>query len=141
LIGVRICFDTNIILDVLLQRSPHAAAANRLLAALEKGKLEGVLCATSLTTASYFVDKAYGSERVHQDMRDLHQLFHVSPVNRSVLEKSVEAGFDDFEDAVLQEAARQARADGIVTRNVDDFASATLTIYTPDELLEALRQR
>jgi hypothetical protein len=74
-------------------------------------------------------------------MRDLLQLFHVSPVNRSVLEKSVEAGFDDFEDAVLQEAARQARADGIVTRNVDDFASATLTIYTPDELLEALRQR
>ena len=141
MIGERICFDTNIILDVLLQRPPHAEVANRLLAALEKEELEGVLCATSLTTASYFVDKTYGLERVHQDMRDLLELFSIASVNRSVLEKAVEAGFEDFEDAVLHEAARQARADGIVTRNTDDFTAAALTIYTPAELLQALAQR
>lgn len=136
--GVRICFDTNIILDVLLQRSPHAEAANRLFAALETERLSGVLCATSLTTASYFVDKVYGSERAHQDMHDVLQLFQIAPVNRSVLENAVAAGFEDFEDVVLHEAARQARADGIVTRNADNFTDATLTIYTPAELVQAL---
>jgi predicted nucleic acid-binding protein len=140
-IGVRICFDTNIILDMLLRRAPHAEAATRLFAALETGKIDGVLGATSLTTASYFIEKAYDSERVHQDMHDLLQLFRIASVNRSVLEKAVAAGFEDFEDAVLHEAARQARADGIVTRNADDFTAATLTVYTPAELLQALRPR
>ena len=141
MIGMRIGFDTNIILDMLLRRAPHAETANRLFAALELGRLDGVPGATSLTTASYFVEKTYGSERVHQDMHDLLQLFHIAPVNRSVLEKVGAAGFEDFEDAVLHEAARQTRADGIVTRNADDFTAATLTIYTSAELLEALRQR
>lgn len=71
-------------------------------------------------------------------MHDVLQLFQIAPVNRSVLENAVAAGFEDFEDAVLHEAARQARADGIVTRNADDFTDATLTIYTPAELVQAL---
>ena len=43
-------------------------------------------------------------------------------------------------DAVLHEAARESGADGIVTRNTDDFAPATLSIYTPHELVRALNE-
>ena len=136
---MHICFDTNVILDMLLQRAPHAEAANLLFAALEDQRLHGIVCATSVTTASYFVDKTYGFQRVHQDVRDLLRLFRVATVNRSVLEEAVSIGFTDFEDAVLHEAARQADAEGIVTRNARDFTAATLDIYTPTELLDAVR--
>ena len=138
---MHICFDTNVILDMLLQRVPHAETAGLLFAALEEERLHGVLCATSVTTASYFVDKAYGSERVHQDIRDLLRLFRIAPVNRSVLEDAVSIRFEDFEDAVIHEAARQADADGIVTRNTRDFTAATLSVYNPGELVQVVRSR
>lgn len=46
--------------------------------------------------------------------------------------------FDDYEDAVLHEAARHAGADAIVTRNTPDFEHATLDIYAPGDLRRAL---
>jgi hypothetical protein len=42
--------------------------------------------------------------------------------------------FKDFEDAVLHEAAKQVKVQGIVTRNAKDFKKATLSIYSPEEL-------
>lgn len=44
----------------------------------------------------------------------------------------------DFEDAVLHEAAIQAGADCIVTRNIDDFGLAMIPVYTPAQFLAAL---
>ena len=40
--------------------------------------------------------------------------------------------------AVLQEAARYAGADAIVTRNGADFRQATLPVYAPTDLLAVL---
>ena len=44
----------------------------------------------------------------------------------------------NFEDAVLLEAARNARADGLVTRDPAGFKSSRLRVYAPDELLNLL---
>ena len=41
----------------------------------------------------------------------------------------------DFEDAVLAEAAALAGADIIVTRNTRDFSRASLPALTPQEFL------
>jgi hypothetical protein len=61
-------------------------------------------------------------------------LFKVAPVNEAVLQQALGAPLNDFEDAVLQEAARLVGAEGIVTRNPHDFRQATLQIYTPEAL-------
>ena len=39
---MHICFDTNVILDMLLQRVPHAETVGLLFAALEEERLHGV---------------------------------------------------------------------------------------------------
>jgi len=44
----------------------------------------------------------------------------------------------DFEDAVLLEAARKARADGLVTRDPAGFKSSRLRVFAPDELPDLL---
>ena len=46
--------------------------------------------------------------------------------------------FDDYEDAVVHEAAVAVDADAIVTRNGADFVSSIVPIFTPDELLAAI---
>ena len=48
--GKKILFDTNIILDVLLNRQPHAEASVAAWAAAECGRVEGMIAAHAVTT-------------------------------------------------------------------------------------------
>lgn len=136
-----ICFDTNVVLDGVLQREPHRRTATRLLHAVEKGDLTGQLCATTVTTVYYFVQKRYDGAHAQRDVKDLLRVFDVAPVGRAVLERGAESDFRDYEDAVLHNAAQTAGADGIVSRNETDFDSSTLPVYTPTELLAILDLR
>jgi predicted nucleic acid-binding protein len=135
---LRVLVDTNVVLDVLLDREPHVAASAEILSRVESGSFSGWLCATTITTLSYLLTKAVGSEKALADVRQILSLFEIAPVNRPVLEGAVALGFKDFEDAVLHEAARQIDANAIVTRNLDDFEHAALPVYTPEELAEIL---
>jgi hypothetical protein len=105
---------------------------------VERGELVGYLAATTLTTIHYLAAKAVGGERAREQVRSLLQLFEVAPVTRPVIEAALDLPFPDFEDAVLHEAAREAGAQAIVTRNLGDFTLATLAVYAPEELLAAL---
>ena len=133
---MKILVDTNIVLDLLLDRTPHAMAAAQIFSLVERNVLSGCLCATTLTTVHYLATKVVGQKRSREEIRKLLRLFEVAPVNRAVLEAALEAeGFSDFEDAVLHEAARQADADALVTRNEKDFKKAVLAVYGPSELI------
>lgn len=131
---MKVLFDTNVILDVLLDREPHAAASAEILSRVEAGEVSGWLCATTVTTLFYLITKAADSQRALTDIRKLLSLFEIAPVNRPVLEAALTLGFSDFEDAVLHEAARQIDATAIVTRNGDDFKKAAMPVYRPEEL-------
>ena len=55
---MRVLFDTNVVLDVLLARAPHAAAATTLFDYVARKDLDGLLGATTLTTIFYLAAKA-----------------------------------------------------------------------------------
>ena len=138
---MRLLFDTNVVLDVMLNREPHAAASAEALSRVETGDLSGCICATTVTTIHYLATRALGAEQSLAEVRKLFSLFEIAPVNRAVLETAVDLGFVDYEDAVLHEAARQVGAQGIVTRNPRHFKKAALPVYTPEELSRALDLR
>ena len=48
---MRVLFDTNVVLDHLLEREPHVDAAERLLSLVDTGRLEGVICSTTALAA------------------------------------------------------------------------------------------
>lgn len=123
-------------LDLLLDREPYASHAADLLSRAEVGEVNGCLCATTVTTLYYLAAKAVGKDPALTAVRDLLVFLEVAPVNRSILEAALNSGFLDFEDAVLHEAARQASAQAIVTRNLEDFKKAALPIYSPESSCE-----
>ena len=132
-------FDTNIVLDVLLNREPFATVGAQLFSQVERGTLPGWLCATTVTTVHYLAQKSLGPEQARQKIRTLLKLFEMAPVNRAVLESALVSRLADFEDAVLHEAAVHAGAPGIVTRDPAGFKGARLPVYAPNELLKALK--
>lgn len=135
---MNVLFDTNVILDALLDRGPWAEPAVDLFDHVEAGGLIGHLGATTVTTIHYIARRNVGTTAAHGMMKDLLQLFEVAPVNRAVLEGALALGFDDFEDAVLHEAGRLAGATAVVTRDPSGFSAAALRVYAPDTLVAAL---
>ena len=131
---MKIVFDTNIILDVLLNRVPLVEQSANLVSAVENKQIEGVLCATTLTTLDYLLSKASGRHQARLALQKLLSLFTISEVNLKVLELSINSEFKDFEDAVQYYSGECCHVNGLVTRNTKDYKQASLPIYTPDEL-------
>ncbi len=132
---MRIALDTNVVLDVLLERAPFSEQAAAIFSLAEQAKIEAALCATTLTTVDYLLSRSMDKKSSRKVIGALLDLFEVCPVNRAVLQAAAASGFNDFEDAVLHESARLSRCEAIVTRNGRDFKKATLTILDPAEFL------
>jgi len=132
---VIVLVDTNVVLDVLLARSPFDVDAVKIYAASETGKIDGFLCATTITNVHYIARKSVGTQEATRQIGDLLTVFQIASVTPSVLKSALTLGFSDYEDAVLHESAAAINAEGIVTRNVSDFSSATVPVYEPSQLV------
>jgi predicted nucleic acid-binding protein len=135
---LNILFDTNIILDALLDRDPFGQNAVILLDAAEQSVINGFLCADSVTTLYYLMEKVKTKAFARQKIKLLFDLFEVAPVNRAVLDEALVLDFSDFEDAVVHQSAVGVNADGIVTRNTVDFKKSKIAIFSPTELISII---
>ena len=136
--GCRALLDINVILDVLQRRQPFYDDSAAVLAAVETGRLTGLVAAHSVTTLFYLLAK-YGSPdtaRVHT--LELLSVLAVAPVDGHVLEQALALPYRDLEDAVQMAAARQAGADYLVTRDRAGYAAGPLPTLAPAELLALL---
>jgi predicted nucleic acid-binding protein len=132
---VNVLFDTNVILDALLERDPYIEAASKLFALVDNARIKGTICATTVTTIYYIAAKDFGARRARDQVHGLLGLFEVAPVGREVLDGALDVDFSDYEDAVLHEAARSAGVTAIVTRDRLDFANSSIPVLDPHELL------
>lgn len=135
---MKILFDTNVVLDVLLEREPHVDASARLLSLVDNGDIQGVICATTVTTIFYITAKSFGVRKARRQVHALLELFDTAPVNRDVLVSALAIDFPDYQDAVLHEAAREIGAVAIVTRDNADFARATIPALHPEAMLAVI---
>lgn len=135
---MKILFDTNVILDVLLDREPFADQASLLLSKVERSELTGFICATTITTIYYVATKSLGPKEAIKNIKALLSLFEIAPVNRLVLENALNTTFTDFEDSVLHAAACHAGAEYLITRDISGFKKPQIPVYTPGEFINML---
>jgi predicted nucleic acid-binding protein len=132
--------DTNVVLDVLQGRPAFVNDATLIVDLVERGIITGLLCATTITTLAYLAGKTVGKQAATKQIRQLLVLFEVAPVTRAVLDAALASKTSDFEDAVLAEAALQAGAQAIITRNLRDFTHSPVRAYTPAQWLAMHRK-
>jgi len=135
---VKILLDTNIVLDVLLDRKPFAAAAAEIFSRAERSEISGFLCATTITTIDYLLNQALPAKDARRTIWRLLSLFEVAVVNRSVIGSALKSKIPDLEDAVMVEAGQLAGVESIVTRNTKDFKHSPLKVLDPKEFLSYL---
>jgi predicted nucleic acid-binding protein len=135
----RVLVDLNILLDVLLDRAPHAEASAALWAAVESGEAEGLLAAHSVTTLHYLASRSAGREFGDRCVADVLTVFSVAPVDRAVLAEALGMKWPDFEDAVCAASARSAGCHLIATRDPRGFKHSACPALAPGEALLAIR--
>ena len=129
----RILLDVNLVLDVLLDRAPHAASASDVWSAIETGRAQGFLSAHAVTTVHYLNTRAVGAKTARETTDALLSVFEVAPVDEAVMRSALALSFPDFEDAVTAAAAQRSRCAAIVTRNPRDFRKSPVRVLTPVE--------
>jgi predicted nucleic acid-binding protein len=133
--------DTNVVLDVLLDRQPHVAGSAAVWAAIETGSSKGFLAAHAITTIHYLVRKEHGLARARRTISAILQVFDVATVDGAVLQEALRFALADFEDSVTAAAAQLAGCDFIVTRDPKGFRGSPIRPLTPEAFLPLLERR
>lgn len=135
---MRVLVDTNVILDLFLEREPFVNDAEALFKAIETQQLGGFVTATTLTDIFYIVRKQRNREIAKQAIFRILTAMQVCTVDRSILEAAISSQMPDFEDAIQLACAMSENLDAIVTRDVQDFTRTNLPILSAGTLIARL---
>jgi predicted nucleic acid-binding protein len=125
---MRALIDLNVVLDVLLDRSPWADDAAVLWARIEQGTATGLLSAHAITTLFYIAQRARDREFASRCLRDVLTVFEVAPVDHAVIDAALGIGLPDCEDAVTAAAAVAAGCELVVSRDPGGFRGGPLPV-------------
>lgn len=137
---MKVLLDTNVILDVLLQRDPHFARSSAVWAAIEEGRAEGFVAAHAITTIHYVVRRSVGGKRAGEIVKLILDVLSVAGVSGTVISRSVFLDWPDFEDAVTASAALEASCELIVTRDTAGFSRSAVKAMSPKSALSAMKR-
>lgn len=131
---MSVLIDTNVLLDIALKRESfvqHSALA------LAKARTAGetVLCATSITTLHYFLQKQLGEAGARHFIAHCMHAMTVAPVQRDTVQHALSSPMQDFEDGIIAQCAASAGAHTILTRNTADFVHSPIPALTPAQYL------
>jgi predicted nucleic acid-binding protein len=128
----RVLFDVNVVLDVLLDRQPHADASAAAWALAESGLAEGLLAAHAVTTIYYLIRKEKGTAGARRILSAILSVFEVAVADGDIIRDALQLPFADFEDAVTAASARQANCDYILTRDPKGFRGSPVLPLSPE---------
>jgi predicted nucleic acid-binding protein len=132
---VKVLIDTNVIVDVALDREPFFAESDRILTLAEEAQIQGYVSASTFSDLYYIIRRDKGRDWTLEFLRQLATFCQVATVDNSVISIALTSNFKDFEDAIQDSTAVINLIDAIVTRNPRDFPVNTPRIVTPNQLI------
>ena len=137
---MRVLIDTNVILDVLLKRSPFYEAAIEVLKLSVREDIQEFDSATAITDIYYIAYKNMRDKAVVRELlKKLLLIVSVAGVSEEEIQKALELGWKDFEDSVQYSVALLNEMNGLITRNVKDYSSSEIQVWEPNQFLELVQ--
>lgn len=135
---MQVLIDTNVVLDVLLNRDDFVQDAVTILK-LPEGSVQKYVSASAITDIYYIArqeikDKA----EVKNLLKTLLQIIHVADVSEDNILTALDSDWSDFEDSVQNAVAESHNYDAVITRNKGDYKKSNLKVFSPKEFLEGV---
>lgn len=135
----RLFLDTNVILDLLGERDPFYDSIAKLASLADRAKLVLVVSPISFATVNYFISKFESARIAREKLRKFKIICEICTLDEHIIEKGLNSGFKDFEDALQYFSAVDAKCDIIITRNGTDFKKSLLPVMTAAEYLQSIQ--
>ena len=136
---MKVFIDTNIFLDLLFRRDAFLADSLKVFDLAVDGKIELMISDLSIANIKYITRKDYSIDRFYEVMAIFRPLFTIVPVGEHSVDQAFALKARDFEDALQYFSAVNAGADYFLTRNINDFAFASMKVLTPTEFLKEVK--
>ena len=130
--------DTDILIDVALDRRPHSDAATELLDRLQIGPKRAFVAWHTLSNFHYLVAPRRSGSGARDFVEQLTRFVAVATTGTDSIQYATKLPMADFEDAMQVAAARACGARHIITRNLAGFRRSPIPAIAPREALDGL---
>jgi predicted nucleic acid-binding protein len=134
----KLFFDNDVILDISIDRENDIQDSVKLINLVEEGEFQGYTSSVIFTNTYYIQKKLKDHDTSINFLKKLRLVLIVLNVDDIIIQKALESGWNDFEDAVQYFTAVQNKVKYIITRNVEDYKKSILPVCTPTEFLKIM---
>lgn len=124
---MKVFLDTNIILDLLLERDGFEDSIE-LFSWQDEGILHLCTSVLSMVNIAYVYRKTVGNNTAVANLQYLNALLEVLPMDEAMLQEAIISKGKDFEDNLQFSCAKAAHCDYLITRNTRDFPAGKSSI-------------
>ena len=135
---MKVLIDTNIFLDIALNRKPFVEHAVLLWRLAEQKEITDCLSNTSITDIFYIIRKHAGQEKARSFIGDILDTFSLVDIDEDGFREALNSDMRDFEDAVQYVNCMRNGCDVLATRNKADFVNRP-NVLDPAELIERIK--
>ena len=133
---MKLLIDSNVVLDVLLNRTQFYGDSSMIMKMCETNLVEGVVSSLTIANLVYVMRRELNAEKTAEVLNTLSLIFHIADLTAEDVKKAAELKWDDYEDALQAITAKRICADYIATRNIKDFKNSETPALPPSKLLD-----
>ena len=133
----KIFIDSDIILDVLLEREEFFESSANILNLSELDEIKLFTSVIAITNIAYILRKELkNNKKVNEYINIILGITKALPVTEEIIINSMETDFNDFEDSIQYITAKTNGIKILLSRNKKDYKKSEIQILTPLEFLE-----
>jgi predicted nucleic acid-binding protein len=118
---VRILVDTNIFLDILLQRPPFFKDSHRIFKMVESSMTEGFIAPITINNIAYIARKSHLTDQIRKFIVLMAETFTICTMDSTTVRRATGLNFTDIEDSLQAAMAEAHECDFIITSNGSDY--------------------
>ncbi len=137
---MKVFYDSNVVLDVLLNRTDFLTDSFAALKFSETRKVKGYISVVSTTDIFYLVNRNLkDTQQSIEKMRVLFSIVDIAKADKKIALNALNSGWKDFEDAVQYSVAKKLGAKYIITRNQKEYLKSDIQVVSPKEFTELMQ--
>jgi predicted nucleic acid-binding protein len=139
---MNVLIDTNVALDVLLDRRPFSETSERVIVLSEKRRINAFISASAITDIYYIIRKAFKNKDAAIDLlKKFITTIKIASIEENHIYEALRLNWNDFEDVVQYVAGKSKKVEYIITRNPHDFECLDVKIVSPEDFLRIMENR
>jgi len=132
----KLLVDTNIVIDLLANRSAFVSEAQALFTLADQKKVKLYVSSLTFANTYYILSQKMKLENVRKTLRTFKVLLEVLPMDDKIIDLALDSDFKDFEDAIQYNTAIENGINIIITRNLKDFKTAKIPVLTAKDFIK-----